>query len=75
MHTKFWYENLKGGDCLEDLTMDERIIIKFMCVHWALESLDPEDKGTKILQNTGEYLPDIAQYPIRLQLLVDSSGS
>jgi hypothetical protein len=26
MHTKFWSENLKGGDHLEDLVIDRRII-------------------------------------------------
>jgi hypothetical protein len=27
MHTKFWFEILKGRDTLEDLGVDERIIL------------------------------------------------
>jgi hypothetical protein len=45
---------LKDGDYLEDLTMDERIILKCMCERWAFELFDPEDEGTKILQISGE---------------------
>jgi hypothetical protein len=30
MHTEFWSENLKGGDHLEDLCVDRRIILEWM---------------------------------------------
>jgi hypothetical protein len=32
IHTKFWAENLKGGDCFEHLGIDGKIILK-----WILE--------------------------------------
>jgi hypothetical protein len=32
MHTAFWFENLKGRDCLECLGVDGKIILK-----WSLE--------------------------------------
>jgi hypothetical protein len=28
MHTKFWLESLKGTDNLEDLSVDEKILLK-----------------------------------------------
>jgi hypothetical protein len=34
MHTKFWLENLKGGDHLEVLSVDGRIILE-----WILKKL------------------------------------
>jgi hypothetical protein len=30
MHIKFWLENLKGKDQLEDLNIDRRIILKLL---------------------------------------------
>lgn len=45
---------------MEDLRMDESIILKCMCVDWAVGPFDPNDEGTKIPENVGEYLPDIA---------------
>jgi hypothetical protein len=30
MHTKFWSENLKGRDDMEDLDMDRRIITEWI---------------------------------------------
>jgi hypothetical protein len=30
MHTKFWSENLKGRDHVEDLGMDKKIILEWM---------------------------------------------
>jgi hypothetical protein len=30
IHTSFWWENLKEGDWLTDLYVDERIILKWI---------------------------------------------
>jgi hypothetical protein len=30
MHTKFWLENLKRRDHLEDVSVDEKIILEWM---------------------------------------------
>jgi len=35
IHTRFWWENLKEGDWLTDLYVDERIILK-----WTLNKKD-----------------------------------
>jgi hypothetical protein len=32
MHAKVWLENVKGGDYLDDIGVDERIIL-----HWIFE--------------------------------------
>jgi hypothetical protein len=34
MHKEFWSENLKGGEHLKDLNIDERIIVKWILYKW-----------------------------------------
>jgi hypothetical protein len=34
MYTKFWGENLKGRNCLKDVVVDERIILKWILRKW-----------------------------------------
>jgi hypothetical protein len=40
MHAKFWLENLKGKECLESLSIDGRIILKWTLMEIELESVD-----------------------------------
>jgi hypothetical protein len=34
MYTKLWYENFKERDHLEDLSMNDRMVLKFILKKW-----------------------------------------
>jgi hypothetical protein len=40
MHTKFWLEDLKGRDHLEDLSIDRRIILEWILTEIEWEGVD-----------------------------------